>query len=212
MIYKSYQSNITRKRIFLLSIPVFFSNIAIPLVGLVDIGLMGNLGEAKYLAAISVATSVMTLIIWSFGFLRMGTVGIIAELYGKSDYREIARTIIRNILIAIFVSVIIIFIKPIILEFVKKYFLVSTETYELIKTYISVRVLSVPAELIIYILIGFFLGIQRTKISSFFIIIFSALNIVISSFLSQTLAASLKVLVAKMINLKYLFHLGRLIC
>ena len=56
MIYKSYQSNITRKRIFLLSIPVFFSNIAIPLVGLVDIGLMGNLGEAKYLAAISVAT------------------------------------------------------------------------------------------------------------------------------------------------------------
>ena len=96
MINVSYQSNITRKKIFLLSIPVFFSNLAIPFVGIVDTGLMGNLGDAKYLAATSIATSVMTLIIWSFGFLRMGTVGIVAQLYAKSDYREIAKTLIRN--------------------------------------------------------------------------------------------------------------------
>ena len=96
MINKSYQSNITRKQIFLLSIPVFFSNLAIPFVGIVDTGLMGNLGDAKYLAATSIATSVMTMIIWSFGFLRMGTVGIVSQLYAKSDYREISRTIIRN--------------------------------------------------------------------------------------------------------------------
>ena len=85
MINKSYQSNTTRKQIFLLSIPVFFSNLAIPLVGIVDTGLMGNLGEVKYLAATSVATSVITMVIWSFGFLRMGTVGIVAQLFGKSD-------------------------------------------------------------------------------------------------------------------------------
>ena len=41
---------------------------------------MGNLGETKYLAATSIATSVMTMIIWSFGFLRMGTVGIVLKL------------------------------------------------------------------------------------------------------------------------------------
>ena len=98
MISRSYQSNISRKQIFLLSIPVFFSNLAIPLVGLVDVGLMGNLGDAKYLAATSIATSVMTLIIWSFGFLRMGTVGMVAQLYPKSDYREIASVISRNCL------------------------------------------------------------------------------------------------------------------
>ena len=85
MISRINQSNITKKQIFLLSIPVFFSNLAIPLVGIVDTGLMGNLGDAKYLAATSIATSVMTLIIWSFGFLRMGTVGIVAQLFAKSD-------------------------------------------------------------------------------------------------------------------------------
>ena len=91
---RSYLANTSKKKIFLLSIPIFFSNLAIPLVGLVDTGLMGNLGQTKFLAATSISTSVITMIIWSFGFLRMGTVGIVSQLYGKSDYREIVRTII----------------------------------------------------------------------------------------------------------------------
>ena len=97
-------SKFSKKQIFLLSIPVFFSNIAIPLVGMVDTGLMGNLGETKYLAATSVATSVMTMIIWSFGFLRMGTVGIVSQAFGRGDYREIVKTLLRNFIIAIIIA------------------------------------------------------------------------------------------------------------
>ena len=177
-----YPVKISKKQIFLLSIPVFISNLAIPLVGIVDTGLMGNMGEAKYLAATSIATSVMTMIIWSFGFLRMGTVGIISQLLGKGDYREIVKTLLRNFLIAIAAALLIILLKPIILILIKEFFLISGETYNLIDTYISVRIFSVPAELIIYILVGFYLGIQKTKISSFLIVILSVLNIVFSSF------------------------------
>ena len=82
MITRNYPTNISKKQIFLLSVPIFFSNLAIPLVGIIDTGLMGNLGQTKFLAATSIATSVMTMIIWSFGFFRMGTVGIVAQLYG----------------------------------------------------------------------------------------------------------------------------------
>ena len=56
MINKSYSSNISKIQIIILSIPVFFSNLAIPLVGIVDTGLMGNLGETKFIAATSIAT------------------------------------------------------------------------------------------------------------------------------------------------------------
>ena len=68
-------------------------------------------------------------------------------------------------------------------------------TSELIKTYISIRILSLPAELTIYILIGFFLGIQKTNISSLFIILLSALNIILSSYfvLSLNLNSALPV-------------------
>ena len=182
MINKNYPANISKKEIFLLSVPIFFSNLAIPLVGIIDTGLMGNLGQSKFLAATSIATSVMTMMIWSFAFLRMGTVGIVAQLFAKSDYREIAKTLLRNFLIAIVIAMVIILLKPIILGLTENFFSTSIETQELIKTYISVRVLSVPAEFIIYILVGFYLGIQKTNISSLLVIILSALNIVFSSF------------------------------
>ena len=182
MIIKNYPTNISKIQIFLLSVPIFFSNLAIPLVGIIDTGLMGNLGQTKFLAATSIATSVMTMIIWSFGFFRMGTVGIVAQLYGKSDYREIAKTLLRNFLMAMLIAVVIILFRPLIIDLTENFFSTSAETQELIKTYISVRVLSIPAELIIYILVGFFLGIQKTNVSSLLIIILSALNIVLSSF------------------------------
>ena len=176
-------SKFSKKQIFLLSIPVFFSNIAIPLVGMVDTGLMGNLGETKYLAATSVATSVMTMIIWSFGFLRMGTVGIVAQAFGRSDYREIVKTLLRNFVIALIVAFIILIFIPLIKSAINHFFSTSNDTGVLINTYLNVRVFSVPAELVIYILIGFYLGIQKTKISSLLIIIMSILNIVFSSLL-----------------------------
>ena len=182
MINKNYPTNISKIQIFLLSVPIFFSNLAIPLVGIIDTGLMGNLGQTKFLAATSIATSVMTMIIWSFAFFRMGTVGIVAQLYGKSDYREIAKTLLRNFLMAMVIAIVIILFRPLIIDLTENFFSTSAETQELIKTYISVRVLSIPAEFIIYILVGFFLGIQKTNVSSLLIIILSALNIVLSSF------------------------------
>ena len=184
-LFKS-SSKFSKKQIILLSIPVFFSNMAIPLVGMVDTGLMGNLSETKYLAATSIATSVMTMIVWSFGFLRMGTVGIVAQAYGRSDYREIVKTILRNIALALIAAFIIIIFFPALKISISYFFSPSDETEVLIKTYLNVRIFSIPAELIIYVLVGFYLGIQKTKISSFLIIVLSSLNIIFSSLLVLT--------------------------
>ena len=182
MFKRSYSSHFSKKKIFLLSIPIFFSNLATPLVGIVDTGLMGNLGQTKFLAATSIATSVMTMIIWSFGFLRMGTVGLVAQSFGRGEFREIVRTVLRNLLLAIFFSLIIIILKPLIVSLISNFFPTSAETQNLINAYISIRIFSVPAELIIYILIGFYLGIQKTNISSLLVITLSMLNVLFSSF------------------------------
>ena len=178
----SYSATNSKKKIFILSIPVFFSNLAVPLSGIIDTGLMGNLGETKFLAATSIAVSIMTMIIWSFGFLRMGTVGIVAQLLAKSDYREIVRTLLRSLIIAIVLALVVILFKPILINLTKNFFSTSIETQELIKTYIAVRLFSIPAEFTIYILVGFYLGIQKTNISSLLIVVLSILNIVFSSF------------------------------
>ena len=63
-----YSTKFSKKQIILLSIPVFFSNLAIPMVGIIDTTLMGNLGSLSYLSATSVAANLFSMIFWSFGF------------------------------------------------------------------------------------------------------------------------------------------------
>ena len=73
-----------------LSIPIFFANLAIPLVGIIDTALMGNLGNLSYLTATSIAANLFSMLFWSFGFLRMGTVGMVSQALGaKQLYRNI---------------------------------------------------------------------------------------------------------------------------
>ncbi len=163
-----------------LSIPIFFSNLAIPFAGLVDTSLMGHLGSEKFLAATSIATSVITMVLWSFGFLRMSTVGLVAQAHGREDYGEIISILIKNLILALLIGLIIIFFKDVILFLINKFFSTSEETFVLISKYISIRILSAPAELIIYVLAGFYLGLQKTIISSLMISFFCIGNAILS--------------------------------
>tara|TARA_B110000971_G_scaffold43641_1_gene43302 strand:- start:939 stop:2255 length:1317 start_codon:yes stop_codon:yes gene_type:complete len=176
-----HSQNISKFYLFKLSIPIFFANIAIPLVGFVDTGLMGHLGNEKFLASISIATSVVTMTFWSFGFLRMGTVGLISQSLGRKDWSEITLTFVRNLLLALFIGFLLILLKSPILFLIEYFFKTSQETQFLINKYISIRILSAPAELSLYVLTGLYLGLQKTKIASLGISIFSIMNIILSS-------------------------------
>ncbi len=185
-------SNITKWQIFRLSIPIFFSNLAIPLVGLVDTGLMGHMENENYLIAVSISSTFLTMILWSFGFLRMGTVGLISQALGKSDYRELVNIIFRNLIIALLISLLIIVFKPFLLNVVNQIFSTTGQTKIFVNEYISIRLFSAPAELVIYVLVGFYLGIQRTFISSLLIITFSILNIILSIYFVMILNLDVK--------------------
>ena len=91
-----------------LSIPIFFANLALPLVAIVDTGLMGNQDDASYLTATSIASSLFSMIFLSFGFLRMGTVGMVAQAYGSNQYNEIIDLVFRNITFVIVISLLLI--------------------------------------------------------------------------------------------------------
>jgi MATE family multidrug resistance protein len=174
-------NNVSKTNLFKLSIPIFFSNIAIPFVGLVDTGLMGHLSSEKFLAAISISTSVVTMVFWSFGFLRMATVGFVSQSLGKKDWNEIILVFIRNLILALFIGFILILLKSPILLLIEHFFKTSQETQLLINKYISVRIYSAPAELILYVLTGLYLGLQKTKTVSLVISIFCVGNIILSS-------------------------------
>ena len=171
------------KYIISLSIPIFFANLAIPLVGIVDTALMGNSGNKSFLAATSVATSFFSLIFWSFGFLRMGTVGIVSQSYGKEDYKSILNLVFRNLFFVILISFFLIIFKKQIFSLCLLFFDLSKETERNFEVYFNIRIYSSIFELTIYIIIGLFIGLQKTKISSLAIGSLSIFNILISTIL-----------------------------
>ena len=168
------------KYILKLSIPIFFANLAIPMVGIIDTALMGNLGNLSYLSATSVAANLFSMIFWSFGFLRMGTVGMVSQASGKENYEEIINIVLRNLLFVLIISMILIAVQNYILYLSLQVFELSESTQELYKEYFNIRIYSAPGELTLYIITGLFVGLQKTKISSIAIGFFSILNIILS--------------------------------
>ena len=163
-----------------LSIPIFFANLAIPLVGIIDTALMGNLGNLSYLTATSIAANLFSMIFWSFGFLRMGTVGMVSQAMGQNNYQEILNIVLRNIFFVLIISALIFVSQLFILSLSLKIFNLSELTKEFYTQYFKIRIYSAPGELTLYVITGLFVGLQKTKVSSLVVGFFSILNIFLS--------------------------------
>ena len=171
------------KYIFKLSIPIFFANLAIPLVGIVDTALMGNLDKTSYLTATSIASNFFSMLFWSFGFLRMGTVGMVSQEFGRNNFEGIYNIFLRNLCFVIIISLSIIILQTFLLQICLNIFDLKADTENLFKDYFKIRVYSAPGELAIYIITGLFVGLRKTFISSLAVGMLSILNIIISFYL-----------------------------
>ena len=184
--------NASIKYILKLSIPIFFANLAIPLVGIIDTGLMGNLGNLSYLSAASVAANLFSMIFWSFGFLRMGTVGLVSQAFGKENYSEIFNIVLRNLIFVLIISLILISVQSYIFKLSLDIFELSDATKKIYKDYFQIRIWSAPGELTLYIITGLFIGLQKTRVSSLAVGLFSILNIAFSIILVSKFDLNIK--------------------
>ena len=168
------------QNIFKLSIPIFFANLVIPFVAIVDTGLMGNLDNASYLVATSIAASVFSILFGSFGFLRSGTVGLVAQADGSNDYQEVVNIFLRNIAFVIIISLLLILLQSYIFQISLSVFELSSDTKRYFKDYFNLRIYSTFGELTIFVITGLFIGLQKTKTSSIIVGFYSIANIIFS--------------------------------
>lgn len=173
-------SNINRQ-ILHIAIPSIISNITVPLLGLVDLSIVGHLGSASYIAAIAVGGMLFNVIYWIFGFLRMGTSGMTSQAYGRGDDREIMALLMRSLSVSVIVSVVILIIHPLILDFSFAYAVKSEPDVEkLARLYFSICVWGVPAVLGLYSMTGWYIGMQNSKAPMIVAILQNVVNIVAS--------------------------------
>ena len=169
------------KRILGLALPNIITNITVPLLGMVDMAIVGHL-SAAHLGAIAIGTQIFNLIYWNFGFLRMGTSGFTAQAYGAKDMNEAVRIFVRAVSIALAVALLLLVLQWPICRLSILIFQVKDgpDVIQLALTYFFVRIWAAPATLGLYAVKGWFIGMQNAKLPMWIAIFLNTINIVCS--------------------------------
>ena len=169
------------KDILAIAMPAIVSNITTPLLGLVDVAIVGHIGAAVYIGAIAVGSTMFNMLYWLFGFLRMGTAGLTSQSCGAGDFRASSASLRRALLLAmIFALLLIILSKP--LGYIALDFLDADDaTAPLARRYFSIAIFGAPAALGMYSLNGWLLGMQNTRSPMLIALLTNVVNIAISA-------------------------------
>ncbi|RHU22902.1 MATE family efflux transporter [Parabacteroides sp. TM07-1AC] len=168
------------KKILQLAIPSIVSNITVPLLGLIDVAIVGHLGSASYIGAIAVGGMLFNIIYWLFGFLRMGTSGMTSQAFGKRDLKEVTRVLLRAVGVGLFIALCLLLLQYPIRKVAFLLIDATAEVRELATVYFSICVWGAPAVLGLYGFAGWFIGMQNSRFPMFIAITQNIVNIVAS--------------------------------
>ena len=179
--------NSFNKEILRLAIPSILANITVPLVGLLDLAVAGHLDgdSAVLIGSIAIGGMLFDLLYWGFEFLRIGTGGLTAQAYGRSDWKECGTILLRGVSLALIIALGILLIQW---PFTKFAFLIvkcSDEVKDLALQYFFIRVWAAPATLSLMSLKGWFIGMQDSVSSMFADLIVNGVNVIASILLAK---------------------------
>lgn len=179
MLKISLRSGLNRD-ILKISLPAILNNITVPLLGLSDTAISGHLGDIAFIGAVSVGAMMLNMVFWLFGFLRMGTAGLTANAFGASDYREGVLVLLRSLFVAGVSSLIIILLQTAILDFAIGYVGATGKIQTLSSSYFRICIYGVPAQMIVLVASGWFVGMQNTFIPMIVAMAVNVVNILLS--------------------------------
>ena len=168
------------KKILQLAIPSIVSNITVPLLGLIDVAIVGHLGSAAYIGAIAVGGMLFNIIYWLFGFLRMGTSGMTSQAFGQRDLKEVTRVLLRAVGVGLFIALCLLLLQYPIRKIAFLLIDATPEVRELATVYFNICVWGAPAVLGLYSFAGWFIGMQNSRFPMFIAITQNVVNIVAS--------------------------------
>ncbi len=168
------------RQILHIAIPSIVSNITVPLLGLIDVAIVGHLGAASYIGAIAVGGMLFNIIYWIFGFLRMGTGGMTSQAFGRNDTEEINRLLLRSLGIGLLTAGVLMILQLPIQWLAFSLIDTTPEVEQLARLYFSICIWGAPAVLGLYSFTGWFIGMQNSKIPMWIAITQNIVNIVAS--------------------------------
>lgn len=154
---------ITHRRVLGIALPIVLSNITVPLLGIVDTAVVGQLGAAAPLGAVAVGAVIIATFYWLFGFLRMGTVGLASQAKGRGDQAEVVALLMRVVLIGLGAGLCLMLLQAPLIAAALWVAAPSEEVAGLAREYLQIRIWSAPAQIALYGLSGWLIAQERSR-------------------------------------------------
>ncbi|WP_413221352.1 MATE family efflux transporter [Tritonibacter mobilis] len=170
---------ITHGRVLKIALPIVLSNATVPILGAVDTGVVGQLGEAAPIGAVGIGAVILSTIYWIFGFLRMGTTGLAAQARGAGDEAETGALLMRGLLLAGGAGLFFILAQALVFWGAFTLAPASAEVEGLARQYLEIRIWGAPATIGLYAVTGWLIAMERTRGVFLLQIWMNGLNIVL---------------------------------
>ena len=168
------------RQILQIALPSIVSNITVPLLGMIDVAIVGHMGSPVYIGAVAVGSMIFNLVYWLFGFLRMGSSGLTAQALGRRDFTEVTRLLVRSVSIALGIALLLILFQ-VPLKWLMFWLIGPTsDVVPFASTYFNIVIWGAPASLALFSLMGWYIGMQNTRFPMLISIIQNIVNILAS--------------------------------
>lgn len=154
---------VSHRRILRIALPIVISNATVPILGAVDTGVVGQLGEAAPIGAVGIGAVVLASIYWIFSFLRMGTTGMVAQARGAGDAAETGALLMRALMIGAAAGAVFILLQALVFAAAFSIAPASAEVETLARQYLSIRIWGAPAAIGGYALTGWLIAMERSR-------------------------------------------------
>lgn len=161
--FKALGQKHLHRPIFSIALPMVFSNLTIPLLGLVDTAVMGHLEHSWYMGGVALGSTLIGVLYFLMGFLRMSTTGLSAQAQGAKNYSWQARLLLQGLLIAFGLSGLLLLVCHPFLTLVFSFSAASEDIKKTAYLYASLRIYGAPAALANLVILGWLLGKQKTR-------------------------------------------------
>ena len=169
------------RKILRIAVPSIVSNITVPLLGLVDVAIVGHMGSAVYIGAIAVGSMIFNLMYWLFGFLRMGTSGMTSQALGRRDLTEVMRMFFLSVGLGVGIALAFVLLQVPLRRLALFLMHPTPDILPLAATYFSICIWGAPAVMGMNSLNGWFIGMQNSRIPMFVSIMQNVVNIALST-------------------------------
>ncbi len=169
--------SLTRLQVLRRAWPLVFANAAVPLAAAADTFVLGLSGDTTDLGGVALGGAIISIFLWSFYFLRMGSTGLVAQAAGMGEEGEGQRILVRALVIAVVLGVAVAVLRgPIAAAGLA---IMQGEPSVNVKgaAYLTARALGAPGALAVYALTGWLIGVRRTGLTLAVTVVFSLVNI-----------------------------------